>query len=528
MRSRIDIVAYALCAAFVVSLLVFGWKVHIIETAGAEADGYFKKAEEFMSGRIPRDPYRPLLYPALSAAVGIVVGDAFTGARTVTTFLAGLFLLAAYLLGRSCFGRRVSLFALVALMLNYNVITAGVEAATDMPFSALVLLTLFFALRLLNGRPPRFAELVLLAFSFALAYCTRYQALVLIPVIAVALFISLAGTGSRSKTVAVAVFTCAVLLFLTPHFVVTSKLFGSPLHNENWKNLAFKVHGSSDWAYFRRVPFDGWFSVVLSGPVKILSQFVRELGRFFYVTIGALGGQGLAGSLFSVLALVGLYRDLWTFDRKKVVLVTFVAVLVLSTCFFFYSLPRLVLPILPLGYLWAGSFLLSGPFAGSFHVARVRVSRSAPLVAVFMIALLASTVVHMRMYVAAHPVAELEAARAIERKCGSDVTVLGTFPFMQRYVTYTYRWLDNATDEESGRSELYMARMKAIVGEADADFVIVGRLFLEKRPVELLTGADTEGFLEPVYRTADVVVYRVVKEGTRCGEGEGSTPFDPW
>ena len=510
MRFKIDRVAYVICALFVVFLLIFGWKVHVIETQGAEEDGYVGKAQKILSGQIPRDPWHPLLYPILSAAAGAVTGDTFTGARAVTTLFAGLFVFAAYRLGRTCFSKEASLFALVALVLNYNVICGGVEAATDMSFAALVLVTLLLALRV--SADARYVPVILLALSFALAFFTRYTALFLVPVVVMALSFSLSRVGAKRRAITVATFVCAVGIVLIPHFILAAKAFGSPFYNENWKNLAWKMYGENDWNYLRRVPYDGPLSVVMSSPMKVVFLCVRELGRFFYVTVGALGGQGLAGALFSATALFGAYKSLLAIDRKRAILITFAATFVFLTCLFFLSLPRLMLSILPLGYLWAGEFLLSGPFSGSFRVAKIRVSRAALVVAVFMIALVASTALHLRMYVAAHPVRELEAARFVERTYGSNVTVFGTCPFMQRSVKYSYRALPVPTGDETSRSKLYFDRLKTLAETTNADFVIVGKLFLENRPVQLLSGVDVPDFLEVVYRTPDAVVYRVVKQ----------------
>jgi hypothetical protein len=44
--------------------------------------------------------------------------------------------------------------------------------------------------------------------------------------------------------------------------------------------------------------------------------------------------------------------------------------------------------------------------------------------------------------------------------------------------------------------------------------------------VDLLAGVGVEGFLEPVARDADVVVYRVVKSEPACGGDAGFEPFE--
>jgi len=509
MRSKTDIAAYILIAIFIIFLIVFGWKVHIIETNGAEMDDYADRADDILRGEIPKDAYHPLLYPMLSAAIGVFLKDGFAGARVVSSLSAGLFLLAAYLLGRSCFGRAVSIFSLVALVINCNVIIMGVEAATDMAFAAFALLALLFSIRISSGLS--YGSLTMLALSFALAYFTRYSALFLVPTIIIALAFSLSKVKSRQKTLVLAAFAGAVLFFLIPHFILTTRVFSSPLYDENWKNLAFKMYGGGDWTYFQRIPYDGLFPVLLSSPSKLFFLFIRELARFFYVTMGVLGGHGLAGALFTASALLGGYCSLFALDRKRLILVSFAGFCVVFSCAFNVSLPRYMLPILPLCYLWGGSFISSGPCTGTFQIAKRRINRSVPVIAVFMIALFASTVLNLRQYVDAHPVRELEAARFIEQKYGTKVTVLGTFRYMQRYVKYSYYQLEDAFGEEITRPDLYMNKLRTIVESKRADYVIIGRLFLHNRPAGLLTGEHVPGFLDPILQNPDVVVYRVRK-----------------
>lgn len=509
MRSRIDLLACALVVAFVLFLVLFGGRVHFIEVPNsAEMDGYAGKADEILSGALPRDPYHPLLYPLLAAGAGIVTGDGFSGARLVSTLSAGLFAFMTYLVGRRCFGRGVGFFALAATIFNFNVITMGMDTATDMTFAALALLVLFLSIRI--GDRASAPGAVALALSFALAYFTRYSALFFLPAIAVAFFCSLRGEGARRRFGIPALFAGAAVVFLIPHFALTTRVFGSPLYNENWRNLAFKMYGNYDWNYFRNAPYDGLASVVLSSPARLAAAFARELARFFQGTLVELGGKGLAGGLFAAFALTGLYRALFSLDRKRLILVSFAFFYVALGCAFFYSGPRFMLPVLPLGYLWGGSILLEGPFSGSLRIGR-RLAGWAPLAAVFMLSLCLTTAVHMRMYVAAHPVRELEAARAIERTQGRDLTVLGTFPYMQRYVKYRYLELADAEGEEIARPELYLERLRLTAQRENADFLIVGKLFMRNRPLGLLSGENVPDFLEPVSRDADVVVYRIQK-----------------
>jgi hypothetical protein len=509
-KNRSDSVAGLLIAGFVLFLLFFGARFHTIEIPeSAENDGYVVQADEIRAGSIPRDPYHPLLYQILSAGAGALLNDSFAGARAVSSLMAGLFLLMTYLVGRTYFGARIALFSVVALALNYNVITTGMDATTDMCFSALATAVLFFSLRAIERPGP--ASAVLLAFAFSLAYFTRYSAVFLVPAVVVALLAPSAPGGARGRIIRLAVFAAAAALFLAPHFVLTDKAFGSPWYSENWKNLAFKLYGKGDWSYFRRIPYDGLVSVVASAPLKLVVSALRELARFFYTTLRDVGGGGVAGGIFAASTLCGVFVACFAIDRKRLAMLSFLFFYVLLSCVAFLSGARFMIPILPLCSLLGGKFLLAGPFAGSCGIGAWRMPRAAPVVAAFYVALLLTTITHVRLYVGAQPSGELDAARRIEREYGTDVTVLGTFPFMQRYVEYPYFKLEGADGGDAQDGDGYLRRVRSIVEEKDADFVIIGEASLKGRPAQLLDAGEVASFLEPLFRGDRVIVYRVVK-----------------
>jgi 4-amino-4-deoxy-L-arabinose transferase-like glycosyltransferase len=510
LRSRTDISAYLLMAGFVLFLILFGARFHTIEIPeSAENDGYVVQADEIRAGDIPRDPYHPLLYQMLSAGAGALLDDSFAGARIVSSLMAGLLLFMTYLLGRLYFGAGVALFSVVALALNFNVITAGMDATTDMCFAALATAALFLSLRAIEKPGP--AAAILPALAFSLAYFTRYSAAFLVPAIAIALLAPAERTGAWGRVGRLAVFIAAAALFLAPHFVLTMKAFGSPWYSENWKNLAFKLYGNGDWSYFRRIPYDGFVSVIAGAPLKFVASALRELAKFFYSTAGEVGGGGIAGGVFAASALCGVFVACFAIDRRRLVMLAFLVSYVLFSCIAFLSGSRFMIPILPLCCLFGGRFLLAGPFAGSFRVGALRIHRAAPVVAAFSIALLFTTVAHVRLYVRAQPLGELDAARRIEREYGPDVTVLGTFPFMQRYVRYPYFKIEGVEAGDTRDVDRYLRRMRSTAEAKGADFVIIGEASLKGRPAILLDAGEAAPFLKPLFRGDRVVVYRVVK-----------------
>jgi hypothetical protein len=506
---RTDTAAYCLAAVFVVFLILFGWRFHVIEELGsAEMDGFVGKADQLRSGELPRDPYRPLLYPMLAAGAGAILHDSFAGARVISSLFAGLFVLMSYMLGRRCFGRGVGLFTAVALVCNFYVITMGMNASTDAMYAAFVLLTLSFAILVNENHETRYV--VFLSLFFALASFTRYVAVFLLPT--VILSIVWRPEMSRGRRLRdVALFGILSIVFLVPHFVLTAKQFGSPFYNENWKNLAFKLYGGGDWTYFERIPFDGLLSVIVSSPGMLITTTVRELVRFFNSTLVFAGGKGLAGGLFAAGSLAGLFQSFFSLNRKRALLLSFLTVHVVLSCTFFMSGVRFMLPVLPLLYYLCGSFILSDLFSGVFRLGQFTIKRTAPVIVFFFVFLLLTTVRHMGFYINAHPLRELEAARTLEERRGTELVVLGTFPFMQRYVDYEYYELADAHGEERSDAQLYYRRLKDVVDENKADYIIIGRLTLRRRPIEMLKMSCIPQFLEPEWSNEYVVVYKVLR-----------------
>ncbi|MBN1886311.1 MAG: glycosyltransferase family 39 protein [Candidatus Krumholzibacteriota bacterium] len=501
MTTTADRIALAVILFFVLFLLFFGGRYHRMETVGgAEWDGYVDRVEELRGGALPRDPYRPLLYTIVAAAAGGIVGDSFAGARIVSTLAAGLFLLFAWRAGRGQSGSWAGLFAASALALNVNVFTLGLSASTDMLFAAFALASVLLAARLRETPSARGAAA--LGAVVGLACFTRYTGFFLLPVaLAALLWPADAGRGG-GRAGRTAAFLLAGACVLIPHAILSIRVFGVPFYSESWKNLAFKLHGGGDWSYFSRMPAGGLWAVISADPAAFLAGGAVEIGRFFRSTLYYLGGAGPAGALFAALAAAGAAREL--VRRRHPAAILFVAVYLPAVCLFFFSGVRFLLPLLPILYLAAAGLLDAGWFRRP--IGRWRWTRGALVAAALLVATAVSTATRLPAFVRAHPTAELAAARKLGEAHGPGIVVLGTFPFMQRYVEY--RWVEIASP--SGTDDAgYGERLCRQARETGADFAVVGRLTLGSRPAGLLGGGGAPSCLELISRDGDVSLYRV-------------------
>ncbi len=210
----------ALAAALVLfaALALFGQRVHWVEEAGtAERDGYVAQAELILAGTLPRDPFRPLFYPILTAGLALLVGDPFAAARLISNLAAAALAWECWAFGRrlggSSFGTKAGVWAMALAAVNPNLWILGQHASTDMLFAALAAGSLLAGLAYLQApRPgPALAAGVLLG----LAAFTRSNALFLIPSLLVAWWLAPREKRRLGHLVGAAILACLVLL---PHW----------------------------------------------------------------------------------------------------------------------------------------------------------------------------------------------------------------------------------------------------------------------------------------------------------------------
>lgn len=513
-KSRLDALSNrvipALIILYLIFLVLFGIKYHVMEVpASSEWDGFALRADEIRSGILTRDPYRPLLYHLLTAAAGEIVGESFAGGRLVSSLFACIFLFVAWRIGRLVFGEPAGSITVLLLMLNFHVATYGMSVSTDMMFTALVSAVLLVSLLMVKDPGP--GKSVFIGFLFAMAFFTRYTTAFILPVPVVSIMISRSDRDTAGKLFLTGLFLVSALIFLVPHFVLNTMVFGSPLYNENWRNVAFKIYGEGDWTNFGKPRFTGLFDVIASDPARWLRLTAVEIARFFTSTMYYLGGKGVAGYLFFVAGTAGLVALALRMDRRRAVIILFIMLIVAGGCATFVSGVRFMMPVINLYYMMIAGLAVGVMISGSPYLrSGIRIA-SASLAAFFVLATIYTGVRHMGMYIDAHPIEELEAARKLERESGTGITVLGTFPFMQRYVGYRYVELEASVDKGRISPAAYFDMMETQVRTEGARFVIVGRATLSLRPIELLDAADPPDFIVLLDRDRAVTLYETVE-----------------
>jgi len=518
-----------------VALATFGHRYHWVEEAGtAERDGFVTKAEELLDGRVPRDPFRPLLYPSMTAGLAKLGLPPFIAARLISNASAVALVLLAW-----AFGRRLDRassdtppgglgpWAAAATAVNPNLWILGQHVTTDMLFAALAGSALLAGLAYLQR--PRLSTALLGGLLYGAATFTRGNAMFLLPaLVAAGVLAWLRPVRAREASpeeeparprwirpgLHALLAAGGAALVLVPHWALRAAAFGDPFRDENWKNLAWKLYGYPDWSYLDRVPFTGLWGVVTADPLAVLRGGVSELVRFFWGD--GLGGglsQLLGTPLHALLFVVGALAALRVRPRVAGWLLFAAATFLGALAFAFFAWGRLLLALLPIANALAFAAVagepgvrLRGWVAGwtdrRSSPGALRALRAlATLTAAGLVALLAVKTFAFRLpaFVERHPYDEIAVLRELEERDRDPGLVLaGTSPFLGRYLDRPYLALPDAFGEELEHPQRWFDRVRPELERAGVRFVVVGAGDLRDRPRSLLGDTPPVDWLEPV------------------------------
>lgn len=338
-------------ALYVGGLILAGILLHPIKVVGPENDDYVSMADSVLRGHLPRDPFRPLLYPLASAGVGWVVGSCFTGAKIVSALGAGLLLLATFALAERCAGRRAALLATALAASNGWIVTYGMLACTDMLFAGFVAAALVAAMRVWD-QPSR-RHLAALGAWLAFAWFTRYQAAtLLLPALLACCTPRGPGTGWLTRARRCGIVAATAAACLVPHFALTHAVFGSIVHDENWRTVAMKYVHDLVFRNLHDDPTGSVAAVLMRDPWGVASRSLQDLrvyfGSLFVATVQGSESPTVGGVLATAVAVAGVLAHLL---RRGSILWLPVAHLLAAAamlCVLWLPLPRFVLANVPI------------------------------------------------------------------------------------------------------------------------------------------------------------------------------------
>jgi 4-amino-4-deoxy-L-arabinose transferase-like glycosyltransferase len=508
---RADRLALAAAAVLFLALALFGARYHWVEEAGtAERDGYVAMAGQLLHGSLPHDPYRPLLYPILTAGLALLTRDAFLAARLLSNLAAAVLAWQCWACGRRLGGTAAGAWAMALAAVNPNLWILGQHVATDMLFAALAGGALLAGLRYLEE--PGRGGAALAGLLFGLAAFTRSNAVFLAPPFLAAWW--LAPGARRRRLGQLGAAAGVAILVLVPHWALRQAAFGNPFHDENWKNLAWKLHGYPDWSYLGRVPFSGGLAVVLDDPAAVVRGGISELVRFLF----GGGAPQLFGTWAHVLLIAAgavFAVTAWNRDARRRLAARWLAVaggfFLVAVAFVFFAWGRLLLLLIPAAYALA--FSPWGEPAPARLPAGWRRAWPAALnaVALALVLLLAVKTFAFRIpaFIGRHPYREVAELRRLDASLPPGAALAGTSPFLGRYLSRPYVDLPDAFGPEIAAPRLWFARVEPLLRHAGVACLVAGRTDLRDRPRSLLEGGVPVPWLRPVARRDGVAVWRV-------------------
>ena len=289
-------------------MAVMAWVGHhrVVGDYLKETDFYYlyaPDADRIRSGRVPTQTFNTgPAYPLLLALAFPVTGDNFASGKWISLTAAGVTALAAFRLFRGLFGDRAACLSLLFVLTSADFARFSVQATTDMPFLAIAVLAVLTISRGIGGGWWRVAAAGGLS---GLAYLIRYNGLFLVPT---GVFALLTGGRRRGTSLrAVALYLLCVLAVVSPWFVLSYRLHGTPFFNRTHLMMAIAVYGlrrDLDGVHDAAERFRSVGEVVRYDPGRFVGQYFRNLTSTVVNTLAV----PLAVLPLGVLAVVGAIR----------------------------------------------------------------------------------------------------------------------------------------------------------------------------------------------------------------------------
>lgn len=248
---------------------------------GVENDFRVFATRETLAQIFSADGFYNLGYPLLLwLARPFVAGNAFLAGRIVAALCGAVLLAGGYWLARALLPPGPALLALITLALSGMVSQYGLYLGSDMPFAACVTLSVA-ALAWASTHQWRAAYLALAGLFGGMAFLMRHLGIVLLPwglLVCVGAAWPRGGSGWSVAGRRAAAFLIAFLLAAAPQLIVNTIQSGSPLYNQQAKNIWLAVYGGSDWGRWDEAPNTiGLADVVLRDPGRFLDNWWRNI-----------------------------------------------------------------------------------------------------------------------------------------------------------------------------------------------------------------------------------------------------------
>jgi 4-amino-4-deoxy-L-arabinose transferase-like glycosyltransferase len=299
------------------------------------------------------DVIRAPLHPAVLALAFVLFGP---WDRTIAVCTGALFLLSVpivYLLGWRVFGATTALVATLVYALSDWVLQVSVSGLSEPLY-----VVLFVGMLLLiyeSGQRPTSRLVPLLSGAVAgFAYLARYNTILFIPLIAIALFLA----DRRHRWLRPALFIIGWVVAASPWMIRNLIFFGQPLFSMQQWAMIMQTPTYPRFSLWKYVVHPSIPAFLLRHWPEMLAKVKDTLLAFYHTAPEDLSLTG--GSPYTlILFLASLFQPL---DRSRTAfrsLVCAMAVVQLLSLTVLHYIPRLLFPFYPLFLLFGLAFLVS-------------------------------------------------------------------------------------------------------------------------------------------------------------------------
>jgi len=268
---------------FVMAIVSFSF--HKIGDYGVETDffwGYVPAAKDFLNGVITIDAFRGPLYPIILGIFGFILSDFFNAGILIGIISGAFVIYFTFELVKRIFSPKVSFFVTLIFACNPVFVQYSYSAGTDMFFSALVTATLYFFFK---ETELSYKNLVIAAILGGLSYLTRYNGIFLFGFVIVILFINYWDINWLNRFKTALVFVAVFIITFSPWGIYCLSEKGSFFYNENYKNIAYEMHGKG------KISWDEYWFKESSKVTSLQDVVFSDTGTFFSKVINNVGNH---------------------------------------------------------------------------------------------------------------------------------------------------------------------------------------------------------------------------------------------
>lgn len=340
---------------FLIALIVRFWFLPGYKVISADGIGYVGVAKALMSGNATFwSPNHPPVYPALIAAVGLVISDMELAGRIVSIIMGSLLAPPLYLLGRDLFSREAGILAALLAVTWPPLRGWSCEVMSQATYLTLLVTGLYLLLRTVRTKH------VILGFCAGLllgiAYLTRPEALLIFFVLillAGCYFICTRESGSHRLKPIVFILAGFGICFIPYLFVIKNVTGSWQLTGKTGAALADALSGYLGRPDLKRDPsFQtlGYLDVLRMYPDFLIQNSVHNLIKTWQI---------LAPTWLWTLAIIGCACAGKTRESigERLLLLSLLAPLFVLIPFFFVG-PEYLQFYLPPLFLWAAHGLV--------------------------------------------------------------------------------------------------------------------------------------------------------------------------